>query len=89
MRYLSPGDEAAFFSWLHSIPGVLKVQGQGRQLHIGLRSKRLPATSLRELIALYSRYGGDLHELAQFENSSNSAWLRAPEAPWHRAMFNR
>lgn len=85
--YFSPGDETAFFTWLQGIPGVVGVQGVGRELRIRLRSRRLSAKSLRELIALYWRYGGVLSELAHFENPTNAAWLRDPKAYWHRRMF--
>ena len=56
--YYSTGNERAFFAWFESIPGVLKVEGRGRELHIQLHSKRLSATALRELLALYVRYAG-------------------------------
>lgn len=87
MRYLSQGDEAAFFAWLKSVPGVVSVLGCGRELHIQLRSKRLSQQGLRELIALYSRYGGNLNELAQFATEANFGWFKAPNAVWHRAVF--
>jgi len=87
MKYYSKGDEAAFFGWLHSISGVTHVQGRGCELAIFLRSKRLSATSLRELIALYKRYEGNMSELAQFANQSNSTWFQAPNAYWHKAVF--
>ena len=87
MRYLSQGDEAAFFSWLSSVPGVVSVVGSGRELHIRLRSTRLSQQSLRELIALYTRYEGHLSELAQFATEANSAWFKAPNAVWHREVF--
>lgn len=89
MRYASPGDESAFFAWLQSIPGVVKVEGRGRELIIYLRSKRLSATALRELLALYVRYRGNLRELAQFENPSNSAWFRARNAYWHKGVWGK
>lgn len=89
MRYYSPSDEAAFFGWLQSIPGVIRVHGQGRELVIELRSKRLSASSLRELIALYRRYEGNMSELAQFANASNSAWFQAPSAYWYKAVFGK
>ncbi|GAA5185252.1 hypothetical protein GCM10025771_41050 [Niveibacterium umoris] len=87
LRYFSPGDESAFFSWLQSISGVVSVQGRGRELHIRLRSKRLSAQSLREFIALYQRYSGDMRELAQFSNPSNASWFADPDAPWHSHVF--
>ena len=87
MKYGSHGDETAFFSWLQSIPGVVSVEGQGRELHIGLRSKRLSSHSLCELIALYQRYKGNMKELAQFANSSNKAWFGSPDAYWYKKVF--
>lgn len=87
MRYFSAGDEAAFFSWLHSMSGVVSVKGCGRELHIRLRSKRLSAQSLRELLALYHPYQGNLSELAQFVNQTNSSWFAASNAPWHSQVF--
>ena len=87
MRYFSAGDEAAFFSWLQAISGVVSVQGYGRELHIRLRSKRLSARSLKELLALYQRYQGDMSELAQFLNQSNSTWFADPDAYWHSQVF--
>jgi hypothetical protein len=89
MKYYSQTDEASFFGWLQSIPGVTHVEGRGRELVIHLRSMRLSATSLRELIALYKRYDGNMSELAQFANGSNSTWFRAPTASWHKAVFGK
>ena len=87
MKYYSPADEAAFFSWLKSIPGVLAVEGQGRELVIKLRSSRLSAPALRELIALYARYDGNMKELAQFESTSNASWFKSPDAYWFKKVF--
>ena len=69
MQYCSPKDEAAFFSWLQSIPGVMSVQGKGSELHIQLRSRKLSAKTERELAALYQRYQGNLGELEEFFGS--------------------
>lgn len=87
MRYWSPGDEAAFFSWLKSIPGVVAFKGVGRELHIQLKSKRISQSGLRELIALYTRFGGNHSELAQLLTPANQAWLKEPSAFWHTSVF--
>lgn len=87
MRYLSARDEAAFFGWLQSIPGVIAVNGQGRELLIQLRSKRLSQVGLRELIAIYSRYNGNLRELAEFENDANRGWFKDESAYWFEGVF--
>ena len=89
MQYRSTGDERAFFGWLQSIPGVVSVRGEGRELHIGLRSKRVSSSALRELLALYARYGGKLEELAQFENASNTSWFSQPGSYWYAGVFAR
>ena len=87
MHYWSHRDEDAFFAWLQSIPGVVKVQGRGRELFIRLKSKRLSAMALRDLLGLYKRYQGNMRELAQFENSSNAAWFKNPKAYWYKGVF--
>lgn len=87
MLYYSQRDEDAFFGWLQAIPGVISVRGLGRELHIRMRSKRVSAETLRELIALYERYKGDMSELMQFENSSNTAWFRDPKSYWYKRVF--
>jgi hypothetical protein len=87
MRYYSSRDEAAFFGWLESIPGVVSVRGQGRELHVQLRSRRPSRESLLELISLYRRYEGNFSELAKFENDSNRAWFRDGNAYWFEGVF--
>jgi hypothetical protein len=75
MRYYAPGDETAFFGWLQSIPGVVSVRGQGRELHVHTRSTRLSKEALIELVALYRRYRGNLEELAMFSTPANKEWF--------------
>jgi hypothetical protein len=89
MRFASPGDETAFFSWLQAIPAVASVRGEGRELHIRLRSARLSAESLRELIAVYDRYDGNMKELAQFARPSNESWFKSKGAFWYAKVFGR
>jgi hypothetical protein len=87
MHYYSRNDEAAFFSWLQSIPGVTGAHGQGRELVIRLKTKRLSQAALRELIALYRRYDGRMSELEQFANDTNRNWFQNPDAYWYKAVF--
>ena len=47
--YWSQKDEAAFFAWLQSIPGVTRVRGVGRQLvRVPCGRKRLRLIELSE-----------------------------------------
>src|SRR5205807_6379605 len=85
--YFSPSDEAAFFAWLKSIPGVVRVEGVGRRLVVTLRSKRLSDVALRELIALHTRYKLPMRSLAQFETPKNRPWFRSPAMHWYRKVF--
>jgi len=87
MSYLSAGDEAAFFSWLHSVSGVVAVRGVGSKRHISLKSRRISQASLREFIALYSRFDGKLSELAQFENEFNKTWFPSSAATWYAGVL--
>lgn len=88
-RYFSQSDEAAFFHWLQSIPGVLGVVGTHDGLVVSLRSKRLSQIALRELLALHFRYGLPMKDLAQFETAKNRNWFRSAQAYWHTKVFGR
>jgi hypothetical protein len=87
--YLSRSDEALFFAWLKSIPGVVRVEGVGRRLVVTLKSKRLSDVALREMIALHSRYRLPMRALAQFETSKNRRWFRSAQTSWHRKVWGR
>ena len=87
IRFGSPSDEAAFFNWLHKIPCVVGVSGVGVELHIKIKSKKVSAQSLRELIAIYARYRGRMADLAMFENASNTHWFRCVDAYWYKRVF--
>lgn len=48
---------------------------------------RLSEASLRDLLALFSRYEIPMKQLAQFEDAKNAAWFRAPHMYWHKKVF--
>ena len=85
--YFSPGDEAAFFSWLKSIPGVKGLRGTPGGLLVDLVSKRLSNSALRELIALHYRFALPMKDLQQFKTARNAAWFEDPAAYWHAFVF--
>jgi hypothetical protein len=87
--YHSPRDEVAFFRWLKSIPGVVKVRGIERTLVVTLRSTRISDAALRELIGLHARYRLPMRSLAQFETPRNTSWFRNKEAFWYTRVFGR
>ena len=85
--YWSHGDELAFSRWLESIPGVKSVKGEGQELSVTLRSSRISAVALRELIALHTRYNLPMGSLAQFETATNRKWFRSKNAYWYPKVF--
>ena len=64
------------------IPGVLRWDGDT----LVVRS-RISKTSLYDLLALFSRYGINMRQMAQFENAANSVWFRNPATFWHKQVF--
>lgn len=85
--FLSDGDERSFFGWIERVPGVKSVQGRGRALLITFARTRLPDESLREVIALFFRYGVEMTQLADLLTEANRAWFASPRAYWHRKVF--
>ena len=84
----SQGDEEAFFDWLNGIGCVADVRNVGRQLLISVEENDLPDADLRELIALFHRYGVDKKQLAQFVTPGNANWFRDDETMfWHNEVF--
>lgn len=70
--YWSEGDERAHFEWMESIPCVRDVCGQGARVFLTIDEGQLTATDLRELTALYRRYGGDTAQLARLNGNNNA-----------------
>ena len=87
--YYSQLDEDAFFHWLTSISGVVRVVGTPKGLEVTLRSKRLSEASLRDLLAIYFRYGLPMRELAVFESESNRHWFRSRDKYWFTKVFGK
>ena len=88
-RYYAQLDEDAFFHWLQSISGVVKVTGTPEGLVVHLRSKHMSRPALGDLIALYFRYGLPMQDLAQFETPENTSWFRAPHTYWYAKVFGQ
>jgi hypothetical protein len=87
--FYSSSDEALFFAWLKSIPGVTRVVGERTDLVVTLRSARLSRRALWDLLALHLRYDLSMKRLAQFERSQNTAWFRDPKMFWHSRIFGK
>jgi hypothetical protein len=86
--YFSERDENIFFTWLNEIPAIVKKQGIANNLHLHIDQKKLNETGLRELLALFQRYGIDMKQLKTFLNEDNKGWFfENKEAFWHQRVF--
>lgn len=85
--FYSAQDEASFFAWAESIPGVSSVFGRDRSIVLSVRSKSVSDRALRELIGLFQRYRVSMRQLAQFRTDKNQSWFAKPEGFWFRSTF--
>lgn len=63
--YWSQGDETAHFAWLARISCIREIKGSGIRVYLHIVDSSVTDDDFRELIAVYRRYGGDIHQLAQ------------------------
>lgn len=87
--YFSQGDERAFYEWASRISCVTRLEGAGSELRLHVKGRRVSEVCLRELVALFHRYGVPMRQLAQFETSANQSWFRSREAFWYEPVFGR
>jgi hypothetical protein len=87
VRFYSPGDEAAFFGWLGKLPFVERYEGRGLTLYISVNAMAVDEDGLRDLLALFRRYGVELKQLAVFDREEFADWFRNEQAYWHKEVF--
>lgn len=87
VRFFSQGDEAAFFGWLKTLPSIVHIEGHGRTLYIKMDSSAIDEDGLRELLALFRRYGIDLAQLVVFDREDFAEWFRRSDAYWYKDIF--
>ena len=85
--FFSACDENAFFEWLARLDCVAEYYGEGVDLHILLKGVLLDDSSLRELLALFFRYGVEMTNMYVLETHSNRSWFRNPGAYWYTRVF--
>jgi hypothetical protein len=88
-RFHAPADEAAFFSWLKNIPGVVRFTSKPYGLLVDIDTDAFDELSLRAMLALHHRYGIGMQALRMFETPANSDWFRNYNAFWYAAVFER
>ncbi|RZI62653.1 MAG: hypothetical protein EOP37_01480 [Rubrivivax sp.] len=88
VRFYSQYDEAVFFKWLRDLPCVVNFEGRGLTVFITVRLEALDEDALRDLLALFHRYGIEKRQLAQFDRAEFSDWFRSPVAYWYSEIFD-
>jgi hypothetical protein len=87
VRFFSRGDESAFFAWLDKLPFVVRREGRGRTLYIYVDPAAVDEDGLREMLALFRRYGISLQQLAVFDRDEFADWFRNRQAYWFKDVF--
>src|SRR5262245_53355416 len=79
VRFYHQNDERTFFEWLDRIACVDKYAWEGPD-GLVVRLNRAPNDDdLREIIALFQRFGVNMRQLARFETPENAGWFRNPD----------
>jgi hypothetical protein len=76
-------DERHLFEWAMQIPGVVRWESDT----LVMKSLKLSQATLRDLLALFSRYQIPMKQLAQFKNVRNEMWFASPQMYWHTRIF--
>jgi hypothetical protein len=69
--YWSEGDERAHFEWLERIPSIKDVRGRGVRVFLEIRESQVSSEDIRELEAVYRRYGGDVSQLVALKDKTS------------------
>lgn len=85
--FFSRLDEEAFFGWLKKLPSVSTFEGKGDTLSIRVDKSKVDKDALRELLALFQRYGIDMKQLSIFDKRGFADWFHNREAYWHKSVF--
>lgn len=84
VRFYSAQDEDNFFAWLNGLDAIKSVSGEGDGIVIECDMAQMTEQCLRELIALFYRYGVETKQLDVFLTSENASWFLNQDAFWRR-----
>lgn len=88
IRFFSELDEVAFFDWLGKLSCIQKNEGRGNKLYITVNSAIVDEDDLRELLALFHRYGIAMRQLEVFNRPEFAEWFHNKEAYWYITVFD-
>ncbi len=85
--FFSQLDEGTFFAWLGKLPCFSNVEGNGDLLFIRVIESKVDEYALRELLALFQRYGIDMKQLDVFDKREFEHWFHKSDAYWYEPVF--
>jgi hypothetical protein len=87
IRFFSEFDESGFFEWLDKLACVQKYTGRGKILYITINSDAVDEEALREILALFRRYGIAMRQLIAFDRQEFAEWFHDRRAYWYTDIF--
>lgn len=87
VRFFSTHDESAFFEWLDKVKCIQKYEGRGQTLYITVHADAVDEEALRELLALFHRYGVAMPQLVKFDRPEFAKWFHDKRAYWYSSVF--
>lgn len=84
--FFSQADEDHFFAWLQSVPAIKEVTGRGRSLEL-IVERPIDKESLRDLIAVLTRYDVDRRPLRPLCDEREDDGFRDESRYWHSAVY--
>ena len=89
VRFYSGYDESAFFDWLRKICCIKNFEGRGSAIYLIVDADEISENDLRELLAVFRRYGIPMRQLMKYEREEFSKWFRDKKAYWYPEIFSR
>jgi hypothetical protein len=88
IKFFSPKDSEAFIEWIKKIKVITSYKVDGSVVTLDIKSKNIPDSALRDIIALLYRYKIDMTQLQVFLKASNKTWFHDKKIMyWHKYVF--
>jgi len=75
LRFYTDNDEDLCFQWMKKNKSIKEIKGVGRELHLIIKSNKIPNKDLLDLMGLFDRYKFDSKQLKAFINETNEDLL--------------
>jgi len=85
LTFYSPRDEENLFSWLGSVAAIKEIKGSGDSIFVKV-AVPIEDDDLSEIIAIFTRYGVNMKQLAVFDDG-RFPWLKRKGMFWYELIF--